>query len=69
MGSTDEIEDLSASYDIDLPTKYSAYIAVIFEKDAPYFDEDGWTTLLVFTIGFFMILPFIIMIITLTALL
>ena len=32
MGSTDKIEDLSASYDIDLPTKYSAYIAVIFEK-------------------------------------
>ena len=62
MGSTDDIEDLSENYDIDLPTAYSAYIAVIFEKDAPYFDDSGWTTLIVFTVGFFMILPFVIMI-------
>ena len=45
MGSVDDIKDLPENYNIDFPTEYSAFIEVIYEKDGPYFDYDGWITI------------------------
>lgn len=59
MGDVDDIKDLPENYNIEFPTEYSAYIEVIYEKDEPYFDYDGWRTIIVFMGGFFMAFPFI----------